>query len=212
MVGMQIDTSELRDAMRLYARATKKDEVSVVNRTARNFAIKVIPRTPKAAPEKIEGELKALPRETFLGLVFSKMRRSTKQGRSLKGVFTAHTRQGSRQAMALAMTKFIQQRKATGGYIRRGWYNIARAFGAAYAVSMDRVKGGKAVRKSYAKKASQSQSLIAAEFENVAKGAGLVGWQATEQALAATISDMTDYAYREMQRTADKFSARKGRK
>ena len=209
MVKMEMDTAGLRDAMLLYGRATKKDEADIVNRTARNFAIKVLPRTPKADPSKIESELKSLPRETFLGLVFSKMRKSTKQGKGLLRLFKSNTPQGSRQAMALAMRKFIEQRKATGGYIRRGWYNIARAFGAAYAASKDKVKGGRPVKKSYGKKANGAQALIAAEFENMATGAGLVGWQATQQALNATISDMTDYAHRVMQGTANKFSAKK---
>lgn len=209
MVGMKIDDSELRDALRLYMRATRKDEVSVINRTARNFAIKVIMRTPKAAPEKIEGELKGLPRETFLGLVFSKMRKSTKQGKMLNRIFKANTPQGSQQAMALAMRKFIEQRKASGGYIRRGWYNIARAFGGGSAVSADRRGGGRPVRKSYGKKATESMTIVAAEFENMAQGSADVAYNATQDALRATISDMTDYAYRVMQGTANKFSAKR---
>lgn len=208
MVKMDIDTSGLREAMLLYAKATKKDEVAIINRTARNFAIKVLQRTPKADPSKIEAELKGLPRDTFLGLVFSKMRKTTKQGKGLLRLFKANTAGGSRQAMALTMRKFIEQRKATGGYIRRGWYNIARKFGAAYAVSKDKKGGkGKAVKKSTAIKATEQQ--LAAFFENMAAGSGVVAYQATQQALEATISDMTDYAYRVMQGTAKKFSAKK---
>jgi hypothetical protein len=208
MVKMEMDMRELREAMLLYAKATKKDEVAIINRTARNFAIKVIQRTPKADPSKIEGDLKGLPRETFLGLVFSKMRKSTKQGRGLVRLFKANTANGSRQAMALAMRKFIEQRKATSGYIRRGWYNIARTFGAGFAIASDKKGGkGKAVKKSFAKKATEQ--TLAAVFENMAGGSESVAWQATQQALEATISDMTDYAYRVMQGTAKKHSAKR---
>ena len=209
MVGMQIDDRELRDAIKLYMKATKKDEATVINRTARNFAIKVIMRTPKAAPEKIEGELKSLPRDTFLGLVFSEMRKTTKHGRMLNRIFKANTPQGSRQAMALAMRKFIEQRKASGGYIRRGWYNIARVFGGGSAVSADRRGGGRPVRKSWAKKATESMTVVAAEFENMSKASADVAWNATQDALRATISDMTDYAYRVMDGTAKKYSGKK---
>jgi hypothetical protein len=206
--GIQFDTRALRDVMLLYAKATKKDEVAIVNRTARNFAIKVIMRTPKASPEKIEGELKGLPRDTFLGLVFSKMRKSTKQGRGLLRMFKANTGQGSRQAMALAMRKFIEQRKASGGYIRRGWYKIARTFGGGRAVSAD-LKGGKgrAVKKSTAQKATEQSP--AAVFENMSAASATVAWQATQEALDATVSDMRDYAYRVMQGTAKKYSAKR---
>jgi hypothetical protein len=208
MVKMDIDTRDLRAAMLLYAKATKKDEVAIINRTARNFAIKVIQRTPKADPSKIEGELKGLPRDTFLGLVFSKMRKSTKQGRGLLRLFKANTSGGSREAMALAMRKYIEQRKATGGYIRRGWYNIARKFGGGSAVSADKRGGkGRPVKKSTATKATEQQ--LAAVFENMASGSATVAYQATQQALQATISDMTDYAYRVMQGTAKKFSAKR---
>jgi hypothetical protein len=208
MVKMDIDTRGLKEAMLLYAKATKKDEVAIINRTARNFAIKVIQRTPKADPSKIEGELKGLPRDTFLGLVFSKMRKSTKQGRGLLRLFKANTAGSSREAMALAMRKFIEQRKATGGYIRRGWYNIARKFGAGSAVSGDKRGGkGRPVKKSTATKATEQK--LEAVFENMASGSATVAYQATQQALQATISDMTDYAYRVMQGTAKKFSAKK---
>lgn len=208
MVKMDIDMRDLRAAMLLYAKATKKDEVDIINRTARNFAIKVIQRTPKADPSKIEADLKGLPRDTFLGLVFSKMRKTTKQGRGLMRLFKANTAGGSRQAMALAMRKFIEQRKATGGYIRRGWYNIARTFGGNIAVTADK-KGGKGrpVKKSSAKKATEQ--TLAAVFENMANGSATVAYDATQKALDATVSDMTDYAYRVMQGTAKKFSAKR---
>jgi hypothetical protein len=186
--------------------------VAVVNRIARNFAIKVIMRTPKAAPEKIEGNLKALPERTFRGVLFKRMYSQSKQGAKVMAIFQGNLDQGSRQALAMAAAKFIAQRRSTAGYIRRGWYNIARTFGAFSAVAADRSKGARAVQDSKATKAKDSTSIIAAEFENMAKGSGDVALGATQQALQAVISDMRDYAYRVMQGTANQFSARKGGK
>jgi hypothetical protein len=212
MVGMQIDGNELRDAMRLYARATKKDEVAIINRTARNFAIKVLPKTPKATSDKIEGDLKALPERTFRGVLFKRMYAHSRQGAKVMAIFQGNLDQGSRQALAMAAAKFIAQRRSSAGYIRAGWHNIARAFGAFSAVAADRRKKGRAVQDSKATKATDSTSIIAAEFENMAKGSGDVALGATQQALQAVISDMRDYAYRVMQGTANQFSARKGGK
>lgn len=210
MVGMKIDDRELREAMLLYAKATKKDETYIVNRTARNFAIKVIVRTPKAAPEKIEGELKALPERTFLGVMFKRMYSGSKQGAKVMSIFKGNLDKGSRQALAMAAVKFIAQRRATAGYIRRGWYKIANVFGAGSAVHADRGRsGGRAVKQSTAKKANDTMSLVAAEFENMAEGSSEVAWQATQDALNAAAADMTAYAYSVMDGTAKKYSAKK---
>lgn len=204
---MTIDTSELREAMRLYARATKKDEVAIVNRTARNFAIKVIQRTPKAESDKIESELKSLPERTFKGVLFKQMFNRSRQGSKLMGLFQGNLDKGSREALALVAAKFIAQRRASSGYIRRGWYKIARTFGASSAVSSDRKKGGKKeVSASTAKKANEQ--TLAAVFENMASGSAGVASKATQAALNATVSDMVDFAYRKMSGTAKKFSGR----
>jgi hypothetical protein len=197
----------MRDVMRLYEKATKKDGVAIVNRTARNFAIRVISSTPKAEPGKIEGGLKALPERTFRGILFKRMYSQSRQGAMLMAIFQGNLDQGSRQALAMAAAKFIAQRRSTAGYIRRGWYKIARAFGGSSAAAADRGKtGGKAVENSTAKKATANS--VAAVFENMASGSESVASKAAQAALDATASDMRDYAYRVMQGTAKKFSAK----
>jgi hypothetical protein len=202
--GVQFDLREFRDAMRFYAKATKKDEASVLNRTARNFTIKAMMYTPVAEPGKIEGQLKSLDHPTFLRLVFARLNKKTVKGKNVLVRPKAGRGRDSRETMAVAMRKFLAHRKNTSKYIKRGWNKVAKEFGAAY----DKLKGGyKGSKKSYGKKATETK--LEAVFENASKGSGDVASEAVERALAATISDMRDYAYRTMQGTADKFSGKK---
>jgi hypothetical protein len=200
--------------MRLYARATKKDEVSVVNRTARNFAIKAMMFTKVAEPAAIESDLKSLERKTFVKLVFARLKKKDTKGRAMLKLSTSGNRDSngkyikgsvsSREAMALTMVRFIKHRKSTSGYIKRGWHKVAKAFGASY----ESMRGTySAVKKSSGKKATEAK--LEAVFENAAKGAGDAGIKAVQQALDATVSDMRDYALRLMQETAKKYSAKR---
>ncbi len=202
--GIEFDTKSLRDVMQLYAKATKKDEATVINRTAKNFSIKAMMYTPKAEPGKIAGELKALDRDIFLALVFKRMRGTSKKGKALLVRPKGGRGKSSRDTMAIAMQKFIKHRMNTSKFMKRGWNKVAQQFGAAFVKVRGAYAGSK---KSYGKKATEQK--LEAVFENAAEGSGEVTKEAVDRALQAVVSDMRDYAYRVMQGTANKFSAKK---
>lgn len=202
--GIQFDTRELRQVMELYAKATKKDEADIINRTARNFAIKALMYTPSAEPGKIAGQLKSLDSNTFIALVFKILRGKSRRGTALLVRPKGGRGKSSTDTMAIAMQKFIRHRMNTGKYIKRGWNKVAQEFGAGFAKIRGSYPGSK---KSYGKKATERKSE--AVFENAAEGSFGVADDAVQRALDAVASDMRDYAYRVMQGTAKKFSARR---
>jgi hypothetical protein len=110
----ELDTRELSDALNRYKQATRKDNLTVVNRAAMNVAFRSAQFTPKVEKSKIKDELGQI---TAGGPTLAKMillRNLHRAGKKIP------------RALDRAAERLIRARQATAGFIRAGWIPAAK--------------------------------------------------------------------------------------
>lgn len=185
--GMTIDARELQNALKLYWRATQKDESEILNRAGRNASLRAAQFTPKATGAKIRSAL--ITNNLAVKILSS------------RGRF-----RGATMAQRAAITrKFVSARVRSARYVSAGWSKAQRAFGGRGVSVNPRSEAAKG----FGIKATP-QRLIAI-IANNSRGAGKVGLAPLERAIGFVARDMTKYAQRKLAQTAKKFSARGAR-
>ena len=205
--GMEIDTRELRDALRLYSRATKKDESTIVNDAMLTMLVHprfgVSKATPKANASEIQKELTSedkialkLAAEKLAGTSGTK----SKTGKTLKS-------QTWQKRVGKEAKSIIGKRKRSVGYFQSGWIALIKKFGGKRNTS---AKFTNADNHDYKK---STESTLSAFIENTSKGIGQTpkAVQALRRAVSGTAKDRVKYATNKLQKTADKFTKKGGK-
>ena len=182
-MSFQLDISQIQKAFEEIKRATKKDGKDILNRAGRNVCLRAIKDTPRADAAKI----RALDPRIFIAAVV----------KDLAG------RKVSRAEFNDLVKKKRAGRARSVGYIKAGWANAAKAFGA---------KGGKVSSKGlaaegYGKLATENK--LVAVLANHARGASQVGSDALQGAINFVAKDMAAYAKRALAKTFAKHSGKK---
>lgn len=218
-VEMQVDTRELQKAMQLYARATRKDEVDIVNETVRK-AIWLKPygvyhNTKLAEPEKIKAKLNS----TKWHGVSLKYLLAAKKLKSAKKSDLVFTKTGKRsrakkhirsweERVADEAESIVRRRVAAAGYLRAGWKEASKRGNWSKTGAAKKFKGkiGSATRPT-----DRGKNPVFAEFSNhvsFVKEPGVGAEAALRRAIRGRASDMASYARKKMARTARKYSAK----
>jgi len=225
---MDIDTKELQAAMQLYSRATRKDEVEIVNRAAMvtltggKGVVGAIRRTKKAETRAIEDKLnstgwsKTKPKlKWVLGakklagsgrIASTYYKRNTKGGKKAGDIKTNNewTARVAREG-----EKILRRRKASAAYLQAGWKKALVDGGWSTKGPAKKFKG----KIGYGTRAVDRGSRpIFAEFGNFISYAAkpsIGAAIALQQALKAQARDMVKYAERKMGETARKYSAKR---
>lgn len=181
-----IDAREFTRAVQLYEKATQKDEADILNRAGKNVSFRAAQFTPKATGAKIKAELMRDKLAIRILSARRKFRGMTMQKRS------AVTR------------RFIAARVRSARYVSAGWANAIAAFGGN--ASRFRVNPKSEAAKGYGIRARANK--LVAELANNARGADRVALSALQDAIDFVAKDMTSFAQRKLQNTADKFSVK----
>lgn len=214
-IALQIDTRELRQALRQYADATKKDAVDIINRAAwgilvdRNYG--VIKTTPVADKAQIEADL--INDKIALKIVSKRIAKTEgkvgARGNLLKN-------QEWRNRVGKAAKALIGRRKGATTYVKSGWVKAAAEMKSKTPRATEVLKGRSPVVTKRFAGADNGEASVATERSLVAeivnsakdildvKGAS----SALQKAVNAQARDMVAYAEKKMTETAKKHSAR----
>lgn len=189
------DVSGLIFAFRAYKAATRKDEVTIVNRATRNIAFRASSFTPKGNANKIRRDLMSDPhlRYALTAIILKK-----------RGVGRLPSPQFQKE-----VDKFVSRRASSANYLRAGWAKAIVDLGGTFRGAKFRGAGG------FGNKAIISR--VIAEVVNTTthanaasvRGAELIGSEALQKAIAFVAEDMLSFAKELMQPTASKFSAKR---
>ena len=212
-VDLTLDTRELRAALQLYSRATKKDEAEILNHAALNICIRppfgAVQNTPKANAKQIQRDLvedyankktgKPSPRVFQMA---AKNLSGTKGKKGKRGKTLGS--QTWQKRIAKESKRIIGSRKRAVGYMASGWIKAARAFGfqGRGAAKFAGANTGYGIK-------ARVQVLVA-EVANTAKNITKVKGanSALQRAVNGAARDMTKYAEKKLDRTAKKYSGR----
>lgn len=183
---MSLDTRSFQKALQLYAKATRKDEVEILNRAGRNVAYRAAQKTPTTRAANIRAELKS---DDHLAYALTSIMLKKKGVGILK-----------KPQFRKEVSRFISQRAASAGYIRAGWAGAITALGGTYK--------GKKNRKNAGVGSKATVQRLIAEIINTVPGIDKVGVPALQEALRYVAADMKKYAERKMAQTAKQHSAR----
>ncbi|MBK8233184.1 MAG: hypothetical protein IPK72_22025 [Candidatus Eisenbacteria bacterium] len=210
--SLKIDYSELQRAMREYAKVSKADGAEIVNRFGRDVAYAALKKTPTATATTIGKYSPKL--KTYEGRMhFVKAaRKGVKKGSDPSQVTRTKTgkvakRQKGGPLTQAALASFGKA-KASGGYIKAGWFNAIKDMGG-NPRSRPPKPGGKAAL-GHGKKAT-ARALVAWIY-NFSTGADKVGNDALQSAVSEVARSKLQYAREKLAKTAAKFSGRKNSK
>ena len=203
----EIDTSELLEAMKLYASATGKDGAEIANRAAINSviggrgqkgAMHFAPKVSAAKLNKYEpkpGRKRWKEHHTLFHALASE---GNKFGKASRG-------QGNR---AVAQ-KTWKSRKRAFGYARAVWMAVARELGARLRGKFDipAARGVRATPITLTARFDTGNLADSRSFKNAADFEKDM-LRALQAGVNAAAQDMAEYAARKMQETADGFSAK----
>lgn len=199
---LDLDVSELIEAMRLYEQATKKDAAEIVNRAARN-----------AVFDKTYGAFAHAPKSTVgkMGKYEPKQRRRYSEANTL---FHALATEGNRFGKAKrgqgnrdVAAKTWRSRRRAFGYSRAVWAAIAKDFGA-------RLRGKFDVDTHKTRKATPLNPMALfdtgpfSDSRSDSENAKYRGEQtrALQRGINGAAKDMAEYAASKLQERADRFS------
>lgn len=191
---LKLDIGDFEEAMRLWAQATQKDSVEILNRAARNVAYRAAQFTPVASAAEIKGELLKDPKMVYALTALS----LKKQGIGMlpKG------------EMEKAVQAFIARRVGSRRYLRAGWAQAIIDLGGTF-------RGSKLQRgsESFANPATivdllaEIAWIVQEANEHKAEGAEEKVMPALQEALDFVAKDMIDYAQDRLAKTAAEYSA-----
>ena len=190
--GLEITKQSMRgfqSALRTYEKATGKDAADVLNRGVKNTLFKAFRLTRQARVGQIRRWDPA---------------RTTRSSRMLYALLTKQGRSKKGEGLQAAVEKEFKQRMSARGSLRAGWLPALRAFG-----GMTRARQFRGSQDGTGRKAVASR--LVAEFTNVAgdeESAAKILFPVANQAIEAAAQDMTQYAQRKMQQSANRVSAR----
>lgn len=195
---MELDTSELFEAMNLYQKATKKDGADVVNRAAKNAVL---------GGKGLKGAMQLTKRATVADLrpFNPAKKRAREYSNNLFHALAAEgeTRFGKTvrgQGNAAAALKIYNSRKSALGFAKAVWIGIGKKLGAKLRSKFD-------LPGSRAKKATPV--TLKATFQTANIETSLVKdimEDALQQGINNAAGDMRDYALRKMEARALQFS------
>lgn len=190
MMTFELDLRQFRAAVEEVIKTTGKDEVEIINRAALHTVIGgkgvkgAMQRTPKAAVADIN---KAAP--IILRMM---IKRNAEQHLGL-----------NKQEIGELVKKELRRRKASKGYTAGpGWNNAAIAFGGRGV----RIQSG--FQRSEAAFGSGTKAkgyFPVAVIENTSPAAEKIGQRALQDALNNVAQDITDYAAKKLQQTANRY-------
>ena len=186
--------------MRLYARVRRdKTEPEIINRAGGQACFQAMGKTPKAKLGKFPLNATANPEKggkTYKQRIFYAL--AAKQGATKPGVFDA-------------ANKLYKRRRSAKGAIAAGFFRPMRQLG--FKSTRNPLKGGieatGTAGLSRGKKARSGRGRMEAKSINEVDGAFEVGGPAMEQAIPIVIADMQDWATRQLQKTNNRFSAKR---
>lgn len=219
-IELKLDTSELRQAMQFYSRATKKDEADILNRAAWSVLVDskagVIKTTPKADGKQIEADL--MKDDLSIKIAAKRMAGKFERKRLKSGKVSTAKGNNWQSAVGKAARSIISRRKSATSYLKSGWVKAADTLKRkAPNASEVMAKGSAKVTNRFAAanngeaSAANDRKLVA---EIVNKSEGILDAKGTQPALQRAINwvarDMLKYANEKLEKTAKQYSGRAG--
>lgn len=188
-ISITVNVPEFEQAIKEYEKAAiNHDMPYILNRAGRNVATKASKYTPRASIQQIN---EAMANRHLFRLVNYRRR---KQGLPPLG--------GS--AMSAPAIAELKRRHSSRAYIAAGWTPAIIKFGGH---TRAHIREQSKINKAQNDLASVGE--LVAILENTAEGAGKVGADALQKAIADTSHDMIVWAQEKLQQTANKHSSRK---
>jgi hypothetical protein len=188
---MEFDSRELVAALRQYKAATKKDSVSIIRRAMRNICFRAIKFTKEA---NVGAIIEALTQDRSLFRILNAKR--VKQGLPAIG----------NKPMSAPSSAFLLQRINSVHYIGAGWFvpllKMGEPVHARKKLSDKQMQDGQAITPSL----TQLDGIVVnGSFGGANAEAGREGLQ---RAVDDTARDMSNFAIKQMVKTAEKFSGK----
>lgn len=225
-IELQLDTRELRSAMQLYARATKKDEADILNRAAFNIIYGsfgkgesrknygVFYNCPITTRDVIEKDLFWSENGGGTPMVIKLAAKQLKGTQANLGADARKKRGGVKAAyrwqkrVGKQAKAILSSRKRGIGFMKFAWVQAARAAGLSGAKGSP---GSTTASKGFGFKAAANR--LVAEIGQVisAKDASekkRLGMPSLQKAVNGTARDMADYANKQLEKTARQYSAK----
>jgi hypothetical protein len=192
--GIEILDKEFRDALGQYQKASGKTFAEVINKKAKDVALRSVQFTPKARLNKIR-KYEPNGRSYARKLLHARATQGTRLGKAKKG-------EGNKPLAE----KLYKSRLQSRGYIAAGWIKAARELGAPPSRGVAKLQKGGRANKGGAKPANPSKLFC--DILNMSIGAETVGLEPLQRALDFVKKDMQQYIDRKLAPVAKKYSAR----
>lgn len=215
-IQFTVDARELTAAMRQYRLATQKTNAEIVNRAARNIALRAVQFTPKAAIKTIDRGLNKVVQYTdwrgyhhpvpIKYLLAAKWLKKRFEGKGKGKLFEMSARRGSKRGrqwqkrVGLAAKRIISSRHKGVAYLKSGWLKAASQ------IPGDAPIRGKMFRGPVGwgeRAAAKAVAIIANNVPGIVK----IGTTPLVRAINFVAKDMATYSAKKLQETANRFNA-----
>ena len=219
-IEMKIDAREMQQALRLYAKATRKDEAEIVNRAAKFVMVAkgygVIRNTKRADL----GEIDAAMDQEWHGakLKYLLAAKKLKSGKSSALVFTKTGKRSKakkhnrtwEERVGDEAEKIHKKRRSASAFLQSGWKAAAKAGGWQTAGALKKFSGTKLGAGTRA--VARGSRPVFADFSNLVGYAGAPGLGSLgvlQNAIRMQARSMVTHAQKTMAKTARKYSGKK---
>ena len=193
-LDVEILDDEFRRALKQYQQASNKTFSEVINKKAKDVALRSVQFTPKARLNKIR-KYEPNGRSYARKILHARATMGTRLGKAKKG-------EGNKPLAE----KLYKSRLQSRGYIAAGWIKAARDLGAPPPRGIAKLQKGGRANKGKAIKATPAKLFC--DIFNMSIGAETVGLEPLKRALDFVRKDMQKYIDRKMAPVAKKYSAR----
>jgi hypothetical protein len=207
--GIEIDTTEFNQALKMYLKVSKRDLSYICNKRAINIAFIAMRKTPSARAQRIERDLRKKisiegrkpkhqpPRAALLIASGSRKSGREKPKPGLYGAF-----------MRSEIAKLIDKRKRSKAYVKSGWLKAIRDLRAA---AKEKRRLRPAGTRDFANPAGEGRAARpginpTAEIINHAQAARKISGAALRHAFSVDAADMRNFAARQLRKRAQGFN------
>lgn len=192
---LKIDTTDFIKAMRAYQAFTKKDEMEILNKRAKNIAYRSAQFTKKGDAGRIRASLMRDPHLRY-ALASIALRK--------RGVGMLKSPEFKKEVESL-----VARRASSSNYLRAAWAKAVEQLGGSFNGARFKGASGFANKATVAQLLAQIVAITAQPSAAHAASAERIGSVALQRAIESDTADMIRFCKQQMGMTAKKFSATK---
>lgn len=179
-------------ALRAYKAATKKDEVDILNRAARNVAFRAASFTPKASAATVRSGLMKDPHLRYALTAIALRKRGIGALKSPE--------------FAKEVARFVSRQASSAGYLRAAYAKAIEQLGGTFRGSKFKGADGFANKAKITALIAEIVAIVSQPDAAHAASAEVIGKRAIDEAVQFVAADMLNYAQQKLVQTAAAYS------